>query len=1234
MKWLSVIFLVGSISIVLCQAQNIKFKTYQVEDGLSNNSVNDFENDISGGLWIATWDGLNYFDGTNFQVYKHRPGDPSSLPGNFIFNLQLDRNNVLWVKSTTQSISYKDGEGFVSFYFEQEIEDFGLDLKGELYLDVAGETFSFANGEFISCPSCLSANRSPNLLEELLTRNYPDVEINKVLTDDLGQVWYATMKNGLFVLPPESPNVSEHKFYNYTADAFYPYSINSNEIYTIHEDVFGNVWVGYKDGGISMAYRNSGQIFSVFPHPTKNPAIPEETIRAITQGKNGEIWLGYYNSGLFVSKDGQETFKKFHLDSAKFNKDWDRVRSLHTDGTGKIWVGTYAGIARIDLDKGVRYFTADDNPYIPNNRNYNFAEADEGATLWVACWGGLAKYSVSEDAFVHFEGQEKLSPYNIRHVFDSNGILYLATESNGVIIWENGDFRFLDEKDGLLSPSVYSFEKDAETGNIWIATMGGINIYHPDKGMLLQITELDGLLSQLVYGILPSEDYMWASTTNGISRISKKDFQVKTLSPSEGWQGAEFSEGGFYDNERGVLFFSGVGGLNYFHPKQLLIKDDLPILGIVKPEPEQWEEYLKEARLDLKARHVSFTQTPQNKIQYQLAPLQSGWTDLGHDFRILEASLAPGEYTLTLRNSQEANSSRYITLAITIPRPFWKSPVPWLIIGVLFVFSLLLWRSRNTKIQRQNLLKKVAERTEVIEKQKLELEKINSDLDAKNKEVSDQKATLLTLHNRHKDSDFEIEQFKNYMLGQFRLPLSELKENIEQLNTKSRVRKDVVLQQVNEIMSQIRDWDRATELERSEGYGTSLTILKPLLKDVFQNIKPKLKLYQIRYEEKYQLEESWVEMDVMGFKLFWQYLLREIMKYLGENSSLAVYATSSQDSIQVKLKISSSLLTSNIDEIIKYSPYIKAAYGLLQKLAGNISYQSEEEILYVSVLVPFDDPKKQVLNNPVGQWKYINLDKELDPDKHHVVLLGKKYESDSLLKIIHNEEFDIIVEEDVHLVIEAIRNARINALVIYNEKISQNIIDLIEAIKATDKVSNHIPLVYIYDTIESGFQDELMDLGIETFIQLPASSRFILKNISTQLQNMKRFKKVFNRFELLQDDLQDFSSPSEKLVKEGVSLINEQLSNGNFKVETLCESLGVSKIKCYRAFKEVLNTSPSDVMMSLRLEKAQQLLSKNKMNVSEVSFACGFNDPKYFSKMFKKHTGHSPKNFYKPTEST
>ncbi|MGS0526135.1 helix-turn-helix domain-containing protein [Zobellia nedashkovskayae] len=91
--------------------------------------------------------------------------------------------------------------------------------------------------------------------------------------------------------------------------------------------------------------------------------------------------------------------------------------------------------------------------------------------------------------------------------------------------------------------------------------------------------------------------------------------------------------------------------------------------------------------------------------------------------------------------------------------------------------------------------------------------------------------------------------------------------------------------------------------------------------------------------------------------------------------------------------------------------------------------------------------------------------------------------------------------------------------------------------------------------------------------------------------------------------------------------MNENLNNPSFNVQKLQEALFVSKIKCYRAFKEVLQQSPSDVIIKLRLQKAEYLLKNHTLNISEISMECGFNDPKYFSRLFKKNFECSPKEY-------
>ncbi|WP_186758049.1 helix-turn-helix domain-containing protein [Echinicola salinicaeni] len=1233
LKLLITSFICLIINFHIAYGQNLKFKTYQVEEGLSNNSINQIVNDESGGLWIASWDGLNYFDGSNFKVYKHNAEDSTSISGNFISELLLDSSSNLWLQSSTNAVSLKKGDQFKNFYFNSTVNELGLNQDGTVVVKVQEDYYAYADGKFKVCQNCELKEDTQSRLKQLLLRKYPYVEILDTHTDSKGQVWYATLKHGLFVLPNESASISDLEFDNYKTDLSNPYSLKSNEVCAINEDVFGNIWLGLKDGGISMAFKNSNEVYSVYPHPRDNPELPQETIRAISQDQSGSVWLGFYNSGLFINDNESGQFKSFPLKLSAEDEDWKRIRSLFTDHLGRVWVGTYAGIARVDTDFNVEFFKSENIANFPNDRNYDFFEDKEENCIWIACWGGLAKYDLSTDQFVSFSGQNELNTLNIRQIIKANNALYLATENDGLIIFGEGEIRKVSNNEGLLSNSIYALSEDKGSGNIWVATLGGVSIYDPEKGVIKNIDQYDGLKSQFVYAVLPSEKYMWLSTTNGIARIDKNDFTVRTLAADEGWQGAEFSEGAFYKSDRGMMFFGGVNGLNYFHPNSLDLKDDLPLLSIERPKEQVWESLLSSGTLEVEVLPIAFTKSPQNRLQYKLIPGQGNWTDLGADNRIFIEGLSAGQYSILVRNSLELNPESYISMDFAVPKPIWHYPILWVAALLFLLTMILIWRNNRNKANQALLQRKIEERTQLIREQKAKLEKINRDLDLKNREINHQKEALLALHQRHKDADFEIEKFRNYMLGQFKLPLSELKETLETLRTHSKSGKETVMGLVEQMMNQVKEWDKLTKLDQIDTGGKSLTIAADLMESVVKNMLPQFEQHGISIKENYQLSDQWIEMDVFKFKLFWQYLLREMKKYMEEGAGLEIDAHSSENGINVGLKVSSQLLVHNMDEIEKYSPYWKSSIQLLKSLSGQISHEIKDENLIIKVGIPVQAFNRTPEKLNIKHWKHLNLGEQLDPNKHHVILLGKKYESDSLVKIIHNDDFDIIVEEEVKMVVSAIRNAKIDALIIYNEKISQHIVDLIDAIKVKGGQKIDIPVIYIYDTIEVGFLDKLMDLGVETFIQLPASSRFIMKKIATQLNNLQRYKSERNILSTLPDNEDNaYTSPNEKLVKEGVKIIREQLSNGDFKVETLSDELGISKIKCYRVFKEVLGTSPSDLIISLKLEKAQKLLLKNKMNISEVSFACGFNDPKYFSKLFKRHFGKSPKHFQQPEE--
>ncbi|MBQ4050975.1 MAG: helix-turn-helix domain-containing protein, partial [Oscillospiraceae bacterium] len=62
-------------------------------------------------------------------------------------------------------------------------------------------------------------------------------------------------------------------------------------------------------------------------------------------------------------------------------------------------------------------------------------------------------------------------------------------------------------------------------------------------------------------------------------------------------------------------------------------------------------------------------------------------------------------------------------------------------------------------------------------------------------------------------------------------------------------------------------------------------------------------------------------------------------------------------------------------------------------------------------------------------------------------------------------------------------------------------------------------------------------------------------------------------------------------------------------------------------FREKMGISPHRFILSRRMEEAKKLLTYSSMTVSEIAKSIGFDDPSYFSRIFRKHTGHVPTDY-------
>lgn len=83
----------------------------------------------------------------------------------------------------------------------------------------------------------------------------------------------------------------------------------------------------------------------------------------------------------------------------------------------------------------------------------------------------------------------------------------------------------------------------------------------------------------------------------------------------------------------------------------------------------------------------------------------------------------------------------------------------------------------------------------------------------------------------------------------------------------------------------------------------------------------------------------------------------------------------------------------------------------------------------------------------------------------------------------------------------------------------------------------------------------------------------------------------------------------------------------NLSIEELARLSNLSLTSFKREFKKEFNDSPANYINAKKLQKARELLSITDMSISEIAYETGFNDPLYFSRIFKKKTGISPSSF-------
>lgn len=102
---------------------------------------------------------------------------------------------------------------------------------------------------------------------------------------------------------------------------------------------------------------------------------------------------------------------------------------------------------------------------------------------------------------------------------------------------------------------------------------------------------------------------------------------------------------------------------------------------------------------------------------------------------------------------------------------------------------------------------------------------------------------------------------------------------------------------------------------------------------------------------------------------------------------------------------------------------------------------------------------------------------------------------------------------------------------------------------------------------------------------------------------------------------------NDKFIKKVVEYIDMHISNADIDIDGMAQHAAVSRSHLNHKLKQILGVTPSEMIREARIKHARMLLEDPNRSINDVAYACGFTDPKYFSKCFKASTGMSPTKY-------
>ena len=1097
--------------------------------------------------------------------------------------------------------------------------------------------------------------------------------IRDLTFDKQGHVWIATDHSGLCYL--DYGKRIFRQFVNLPSDKG---SISDNSLQSLYVDNLGALWVGtYKNG---VCYYSS--------QSSKFNTIPLGDVCTITQDLQGNFWCGTNDSGIVMYNPYTGQTQRFYSTDTGLGSEV--VVSSVTMKDGTMHFGTYnGGFARYANGQWKVYRKSSSG--LSYNSIWCLAESPDHRLLIGTLGGGFQIMDPSTETFKTFNmANSKLKSNFISSLFLENNHQLLIGHSQNMAIFDFRNQQFADlsktpNGQSFLSPSINYAMIDSR-GILWTATPAGIAMYDTKSGQIEYINQLNGTPGAVGCSIVEDHQHlMWLVTEYMVTRVKlskdkngKWNLALTNYNSLDGLQERQFNYRSAFLLKNGDLAIGGQDGINIISPQRTrIVKTHVRALfsGLVLFDHAltAGEEYegrvvldksLDDShRLDLNYKSNTFTiqlassdvtLPARSRFLYRMKGASDKWllTQDGHP-EVTFTNLSSGSYTLQVKvvNGDGTVNDEVSELKINVAPPFYLSIWAFIVYILLAVGAFLLYRRRifeqqRIKYERKRMeenIKKTKELNElklnfftnVSHELRTPLTLIISPLTSMMRSEEDETkrrklelihrnaARLLNLVNQLLD-------FRKFDQSKEKLSLShtEMVSFVDNVCTSFRI---LANNKVNlEFQSDFPSYDMEVDADKVG------KIVTNLLSNAYK-FTPDGGKITVSLSKKDKKKDAW---DVFCISV------ADTGKGISDEDKKKVFDRFYQVEGTEKQPTGGSGIGLNL--VKKFTELHGGKVSVEDNPGGGTVFVVELPIRATEALqeVKAISPKEKKQDMPS-----MKDDKMAMKETQISAKDDKSIRKPILLLVDDSDDFREFMRELLsdYQVVEAVNGQDAWNKINFRRPdiiLSDVMMPVMDGNELCRKVKSHedlasIPFVLLTARLADEHRKEGLMSGADEYITKP----FDIDMLHLRLQNLLNWAKRSEityagqsgsseeSKEAANEDANEetfvLSEADRKLIGKVDQYINDNMGDPDTSVESMSAYLCISRVQLYKRMISLTGITPSEYLRAKRIKRAEELMHDGSLNVSEIAYKVGFNNPRYFSKYFQEEYGVTPSQYMK-----